>query len=129
MDNNDPIHKTIFDPSPTYYTLPRSAAFTGFTTTGVDTDNSSEFNSSKITTLGGFFYCEPNFHGTICYFSTLGIRDVSGDLARWHYEGNYWSAGPASSEYSRYLVFSTTYIYPVYYYSRARGNNIIPTSE
>jgi len=68
--NNNPVIKTIYDPCPTNYTLPRTAAFTGFTTT---------LAASYNFKLFGWYQG--------------GVVDFNGS-------GWYWLSGPSSSGYS-----------------------------
>ena len=64
--NDDPVVKTIYDPSPVGYHLPPSNAFTGFTYNGNNVSFSSDFSQfnspytseDDFTTNGGWlFYC------------------------------------------------------------------------
>ena len=44
--NNDATLKTIYSPSPSGFVEPKTAAFTGFTSTGGNTTNRGQFNVS-----------------------------------------------------------------------------------
>src|SRR5574344_618954 len=111
--NNYEVKKTIYSPSPTGYAEPRTAAFTGFTTSRNNSGTASEFNVSGGYNKGWNFYCQPKFQGNTIFFSALGFRDVysgrvntsnAGAVARVSGDGNVWSAGPSStSSYARLL--------------------------
>lgn len=108
--NDDPVTKTIYDPSPVGYSLPPMAAFTGFTYEGQDVSGNNAFQTrfnspytaaTDITDNNGWeFFCKPmkgeggydRTGGTI-FFPLSGYRhNNTGDLT-WDKAG-YWSATP-----------------------------------
>ena len=91
-NNNNPVKKTIYSPSPTGYAEPKPAAFTGFA-------SSSGFNVSGGFNKGWNFYCQPKFQGNTIFFPSLGLRWYgNGYLERIDKkEGYYWSAGPSDA--------------------------------
>ena len=128
-NNNNTVKKTIYSPSPTAFSEPRSAIFTGFTSTGGN--QTSGFNVSGAFNKGWFFYCQPNATGGTIFFFSLGHRVYNtGALATFSLNGNYWSAGPSNtSTYARNLYFDSGHVYPQNENSRAYGFSIRPTSE
>ena len=135
--NNHEVNKTIYSPSPTGYTEPKTAAFIDFTTTRNNSLTASEFNVSGEFNKGWNFYCQPKFQGNTVFFSTLGFRDVhsgrvntsnAGAVASG--SGDYWSAGPSgASSYARLLGFHSGYVGPQYMDYRAYGFSVRPVSE
>ncbi len=136
-NNNNTVKKTIYSPSPTSFSEPKTAAFTGFTSSG--SYQSSGFNVSGGFNKGWNFYSQLNFQGNTVFFSALGFRDVNsgrvntsngGDVAYVSSNGVYWSAGPSGlGIYARYLYFHSSYVSPQNENSRAYGFSIRPTSE
>lgn len=119
--NNNAVHKTIYDPSPAGYVLPKSAAFTGFSTSNVSGGWSNGWN----------FYCQLNKTGGTIFFPAFGYRDggysavvnVSG-------YGFFWSAGPSStSSYARNWYFNSGDVNPQYEIDRAYGFSVRSASE
>ena len=128
-NNNNPVYKTIYSPSPTGFAEPKTAAFTGFTSSGGN--QTSGFNVSGSFNKGWNFYCQPNATGSTVFFSALGYRVYNtGAVADVSGSGNYWSAGPSStSSYARYLRFLSGSVGPQYEYNRAYGFSVRSASE
>ncbi len=135
-NNNNQVYKTIYSPSPTYYAEPRTAAFTGFTTSGGN--QTSGFNVSGAFDKGWNFYCLPNFTGNTVFFSASGFRSsqhwdannsTGGVIADFGVYGSFLSAGPSTSAYARFLFFDPGRIYPQNEYARSDGHLIRPVSE
>ena len=132
--NNNKIYKTIYSPSPADYAEPKTAAFTGFTTTGVYSANVSNLNIASIFNKGYKFYCQPNKMGNIIFFSALGIRDTysarvntsnAGAVASVCGGGAYWSAGPtATSANALFLSLVPGGVDPRGDFNRAYGEPI-----
>ena len=131
--NDNPVVKTVYDPSPVGFKMPASNAFTGFTANGqgggtmnVDgTDNWQTYqnnfghnfwtNSSKTATI--------NFPASGCRFSTDGsLNDVGND-------GYCWSAVPYGTNYGCGLSFSSGIVTPLYGSTRSSGLSARPVSE
>lgn len=128
--NDDPVVKTVYDPSPVGYHLPPSNAFTGFTYNGNNISGSyygSQYNSpytsaADFTTNGGWiFYCNKmngassyDPAGGTIFFPASGYRNSSsGALGYVGSYGYYWSAVPYSTSNGRNLHFLSTYVIPV----------------
>lgn len=129
--NNNPVKKTIYSPSPIGFSEPKTAAFTGFTTTGGTTTNTSQFNVSGGFNKGWNFYCQPMFQGSTIFFSALGFRIVNTcAISAFGGVGFYWSAGPSSStNYALHLYFDSGLMLPRYEYPRASGFSVRPVLE
>ena len=113
--NNTATIKTIYDPSITGFTLPKTAAFTGFTSTGGDTNNSSQYNVNGSYSKGWNFLTGVN-NSTI-FFESLGIRNVytgrpksDGYIISVTERGFYWTSGSYSINFARYLDFANDHI-------------------
>ncbi|WP_162272058.1 hypothetical protein [Alistipes provencensis] len=124
--NDNPVVKTIYDPSPAGYCLPPSNGFTGATSHGAGANGDyfgSRFNSpytAETDVTDNFcweFYCnkmvgEGSYDiagGTILYPLT-GSRNQTG--TGW-YAGERsfcWTALPASADYGRNATFQPLYI-------------------
>ena len=120
--NDEVVIKSVYDPSPVGYSLPASNAFTGFTTTGQNTWNSTEFNVKFPFDKGWYFYTKPNKQGNIFWFPASGYRYYyAGSLYDETTRGYCLVAGPASTNGSRYLNFHSGYVSPLYYSHRSYG--------
>ncbi|AVM57919.1 hypothetical protein C3V43_09250 [Bacteroides heparinolyticus] len=128
--NNNPIVKTVYDPSPVGYILPPGNGFTGFTTTGDNTNNQSQFNVLLPWNKGWNFYCGLNKTGDTVFFPALGLRDEnSATLYDVENGGFYWLAVPYNLHYGWRLYLSSNYVGPLYNYYRSRGFGVRPCQE
>ena len=128
--NDDKVIKTVYDPSPVGYTLPAPNAFTGFTTTGKEASNPTEYNVNGGFNKGWNFYTKPNKQGSIVFFPATGRRDnSSGSVVSVATNGSYWVAGPVSPDYGRDLYFNSGRVSPLYYSSRSYGFTVRPAQE
>ena len=132
--NNNGIIKTIYDPSPTDFALPKTAAFTGFTTTGDNTTNPAQYNVSNSFNKGWNIYTDENKNNTISFIS-FGIRDVfsgrigNGDVVLVGEEGDYWTAGASSTLEGRRLYFYSGCMQPQQTGGRSFGFSIRSVTE
>ena len=117
--NNDVTLKTIYSPSPSGYVEPKTAAFTGFTSTGNVIYNESQFNISGSFNKGFYFYSNWWRTGSTIFFDALGFRDVysarttgKGDVALVDIHGSYWSTGASSVSNGCNLSFNSGAIAP-----------------
>ncbi len=118
--NNNYVYKTIYDPSPSYFSLPKSAAFTAFTTTGYNSSSQNEFNVSGSFNNGWNFYCNPKFTGETIFFPTLGCRDgyagrTTGALGSivWYLNATYQTSSLQDYTRPTFLSFDSNGIYPL----------------
>ena len=111
-DNNDEVViKSVYDPSPVGYSLPASNAFTGFTTTGLETNNPVDFNTKGNFDKGWYFYTKPNKQGTTFLFSAIGLRYLDkGELQYTNKSGCYWSSGPYANMYGCFLDLGVSFV-------------------
>ncbi|MGI6792790.1 fimbrillin family protein [Bacteroides sp. KG68] len=128
--NDDLVVKTIYDPCPAGYKMPPGNAFTGFTTTGENTNNSSQFNVSGEFNNGWNFHCGLNKTGDTVFFPATSWRhyndavlDLVGSNAR------YWSAVPNSKHEGWNLGFSPAFVNPLDSKYRGIGSSVRPIQE
>ena len=120
--NDEVVIKSVYDPSPVGYSLPVSNAFTGFTTTGEESRNSSELNVKGYLDKGYYFYTKPNKTGIPHLFAASGSRHYNGgSLYGVTTVGICWVAGPYNRNYGRYLGFGSGNVYPLNYAYRSYG--------
>ena len=123
------IVKTIYDPCPVGYVVPNARVFTGFTKTGSNTEDATQFNTIGAFTAGWFF--KRNSEDTVGhFFAASGCRSRdSGGLGSVGGYGYYWCAGPGSAAYGRCLLFYSGYVYPLNYGHRAGGFSVRAVRE
>ena len=130
--SNDAIVKTIYDPCPAGFHMPASKAFTGFTTTGLNSTNPTEFNVSGAWNAGWHFYTQPNPTSTTptIFFPALGIRFSSdGSLAFMDNIGYFWSALPDNSYNGCSMSLGQASILMLSSTSRSSGCAIRPVAD
>ena len=129
--NNTATEKTVYDPSVSGFTLPRTAAFTGFTTTGNNTSNSSEFNVSGSWDNGLIFFT--GVGSNTISFEAFGYRETyngaTGYVSGNGTEGIFWQSGASSVSFARNLDFVPDRVYPQHVYNRSYGFSVRPVSE
>ncbi|WP_315087710.1 fimbrillin family protein, partial [Bacteroides heparinolyticus] len=128
--NDNPVVKTIYDPCPASYKMPPSNVFTGFTTTGQYTSNSSQFNVQGPWNKGWNFYCGLNHTGDTVFFPASGYRNASSAVP--YYVGSYaynWTAGPYHTYFGWSLFFDSGYVYPLSSYGRSNGFGVRAAQE
>ena len=128
--------KTIYDPSVSGFALPRTAAFTNFTSSGNNTSNGGEFNVSGSFNKGWNFYVNGWRTGSTVFFHALGFRDTysgrssgTGAVAYVGESGYYWSAGAFSASYGRDLYFNSGNVDPQNWDYRSSGLTVRSVSE
>lgn len=120
--NDDPVVKTVYDPSPVGFQLPPSNAFSGFTINGTW--------DYFLKVKGCYFYTDSSKKQSI-FFPTVGnVSNVVGIdfVGR---EGHYWSAAPGSRIEGRLLRI---YLRQQRYYllskcGRSYGTGVRPIEE
>jgi hypothetical protein len=131
---DSPIIKTIYDPCPVEFHVASANAFTGFTTTGQNSDISGCFNVSGDFDNGWNFCCNKNkdTSGGTIFFPALSFRYLSSGVT---YNvgrlGYVWCAVSSETGYGRYLYFSYQYslVKPVNKINRAYGLSVRPIRE
>ena len=128
-DNQDTAIKTIYDPCPVGYMMPAARAFTGFTSTGNNTSDATQFNVVSSFALGWKFKrSSADAQGN--FFPASGYRAYgSGALTGMGSGGYYWSFGSGSQTGARSLGFDSGGVYPLYGGDRAYGFSVRPCRE
>ena len=128
--------KTIYSPSPSGFVEPKTAAFTGFTSTGANTNNSSQFNVSGSFTKGWNFYTNGWKTGSTIFFDALGLRDTysgrssgTGAVVRVGEEVHFWASGASSASFGRLLDFGSGGVDPQIANARSYGFSVRPVKE
>ena len=126
--NDNAVVKTIYDPCPAGLRLPASNAFTSFTTTGQDTNNSSEFNVAGSWDWGYTFKSKTGTNTV--FFPAPGWSGATDGLL--YYVGKYglyWAAIPRNT-YNGYGLFSRSdYVNPLYDHARPQGFAVRPVAD
>ena len=126
--NDNAVFKTIYDPCPVGLKMPASNAFSGFTTTGQNTSNSSEFNVEGSFDMGWTFKSKTGTNTVV--FPVLGYRlDSGGPLYGVGDYGLYWSAVPYSTYVGSGLSFLSGVVYPLYGSRQPTGLAVRPVAE
>ena len=122
VPNDDVVIKSVYDPSPVEYTVPAPNAFTGFTTTGEESRNSSELNVKGYLDKGYYFYTKLNKTGVPHLFAASGCRyDTTGPLSGVTTVGICWVAGPYNRNIDRCFYFDSGYVHPLHGTYRSSG--------
>jgi len=112
--NDNEVIKTVYDPSPAGFHVPASNAFTGFTTTGENTNTLSEFNVSGSFDWGWDFNNKIISPDATIYFPAIGFRYASnnGALLTVGTRADYWSAVTSHPENACRLFFVPNSVIP-----------------
>lgn len=123
------VTKTIYDPSPVGFSVPNPRVFTGFTKTGSNTEDATQFNVIGNFTNGWLF--KRNADDTVGhFFAASGFRaNYSGGLYNVGSGGYYWAAVPSSAANGRILDFGASYVNPLNSSSRASGVSVRAVRE
>lgn len=131
--NDDPVIKTIYDPSPVGFTVPSGNAFTGFTETGrnratmnVDgTGVKSVFDAN----MGHHYWTNSNKEETI-FFPAAGYMDNGNGALLWHKQyGDFWTALPADINNGCVMGIQHDFTYPRFVNVRTYGFSVRPAAE
>ena len=123
--NDNPVVKTVYDPSPVGFKMPANNAFTGFTTTGLNSTSQSEMNvdgtGNDVQTYyknsGYNFWTSSSKTATITFPASGWRSRLDGSLHGVGYNGWYWSAVPNGSSVGCDLGFDWGFVYPLGNYS------------
>ena len=130
---DDPVIKTIYDPSPVGFTVPGGNAFTGFTATGMNkatmnvdgTDVKSVFQAN----MGHHYWTNSNKEETI-FFPAAGYMDNgNGELFWYKQYGDFWTALPADINNGCVMGIQHDFTYPRFVNVRTYGFSIRPAAE
>ena len=136
VGNDNPVVKTVYDPCPVGFKMPANNAFTGFTTTGLNSTSQSELNvdgtddwQQWTNNFGHNFWTNSSKTATIT-FPASGLRsNYDGSLSGVGYYGYYWSAVPYDTNSGCYLFFGSGFVYSLSYYTRTFGFAVRAVSE
>ena len=131
--NDNPVVKTVYDPSPVGFKMPANNAFTGFTANGKNNGAKNVDGTGVISTysnnFGHNFWTSSSKTATI-YFPTSGYRvDSGGSLDHVGSYGVFWSAVPLNVYGACRLLFDSGTVYPLTYTTRSSGLSARPVSE
>ena len=136
VGNDNPVVKTVYDPCPVGFKMPANNAFTGFTTTGLNSTSQSEVNvdgtdhwQQWTNNFGHNFWTNSSKTATI-NFPASGLRNYNdGSLISVGLNGWYWSAVPNITGNGCGLYFHSGNVGPLYYGTRAYGFAVRAVSE
>ena len=131
--NDDPVIKTIYDPSPVGFTVPGGNAFTGFTETGrnratMNVDGTG-VKSVFQANMGHHYWTNSNKEETI-FFPAAGYMDNgNGELFWYKQYGDFWTALPADINNGCVMGIQHDFTYPRFVNVRTYGFSIRPAAE
>ena len=131
--NDNPVVKTVYDPSPVGFKMPANNAFTGFTANGknygtMNVDGTNDWQTYS-NNFGHNFWTSSSKTATI-NFPASGFRYYGdGSLSGVGSYGCFWSAVPRNSSNGCYLFFVSGSVYPLYSNTRTYGFAARPVSE
>ena len=136
VGNDNPVVKTVYDPCPVGFKMPANNAFTGFTTTGLNSTSQSELNvdgtdnwQTYQNNFGHNFWTNSSKTATI-NFPASGLRyGYDGSLYYVGFYGYFWSAVSDITFNGCYLFFFSGDVYPLYVISRTYGFAVRAVSE
>ena len=136
VGNDNPVVKTVYDPSPVGFKMPANNAFTGFTTTGLNSTSQSEMNVDGTSdwqtyqnNFGHNFWTNSSKTATI-NFPASGLRNFNdGSLSFVGNIGYYWSAVPNFTGNGCGLNFGSGGVNPLDGSTRTYGFAVRAVSE
>ena len=132
--NDNPVIKTVYDPSPAGFKMPATNAFTGSTRTGEmagDEANVAETANSNLykNNLGHNFWTNNNHTATI-YMPALGcLHPNTFGLESFGEMGYYWTACPCDFRTGCVFFFGKRYVYPKEKLGLLAGCSVRPVTE
>ena len=128
-----PVIKSIYDPCPPGLCLPPDGAFTGFTSTGDNSMDPSEFNVLGDFNNGWNFrtVLKEESGGETIFFPLLGYRyaGFDGKLDFFYREAHYWYGLPYGKERGGQLYFRSNDVNMGYTENRSNGFVLRPVAE
>ena len=134
--NDNPVVKTVYDPCPVGFKMPANNAFTGFTTTGLNSTSQSEMNvdgtddwQQWTNNFDHNFWTNSSKTATI-NFPASGLRNCNvGSLNFVGNYGCYWSAVPGGAVDGCSLGFGSGDVRPLRFSTRTWGFAVRAVSE
>ena len=109
--NNTDVIKTIYDPSISSFTIPKTAAFSNFSAVSGYTSNSSNFNVSGSFNKGWNFYKDGWKSGGTIFIASFGyIKTQTSNKVFVNVQGDYWNNGANSTSSAYCMCFDSGYI-------------------
>ena len=134
--NDNPVVKTVYDPCPVGFKMPANNAFTGFTTTGLNSTSQSELNvdgtddwQQWTNNFGHNFWTNSSKTATINFPASGWRGDSDGSLFNVGYFGYYWWAVPVNAGDGCSLIFSSGVVGPLNSNTRTSGFAVRAVSE
>lgn len=122
--------KTIYDPSPAGYVVPPIGAWSGLTSSGINSFDTSEFNVYGMFDSGWNFYCAPGGTGGTTFYPAIGSRhNYNGNVYYVKESGGYWSGTPYSTFGGYYMSFGEISLLVENKSGRAYGLGVRPIRE
>ena len=112
--------------------MPKTAAYTGFSSTGAYTNSYDQFNVNGSFNDGWDFYTEGWKSGSTTFFHAYGYRDTydsRGAVVQFKHEGRYWACGASSAVNGRLLFFGSNTVRPQDQTIRSCGFGVRPVKE
>ncbi|ATV38049.1 hypothetical protein CUB95_05530 [Prevotella intermedia] len=133
VGNDNPVVKTVYDPSPVGFKMPANNAFTGFTADGQNKGTMNVDGTDDLQTFsnnfGHNFWTSSSKTATI-HFPASGYRSYDdGSLNSVGYNGYYWSAVPGYTYGGCSLSFKSDKVNPLDDITRSHGVAVRPVSE
>ena len=136
VGNDNPVVKTVYDPSPVGFKMPANNAFTGFTTTGLNSTSQSEMNvdgtddwQQWTNNFGHNFWTNSSKTATINFPASGLRRRNAGSLFDVGNYGCYWSAVPGGTVDGCSLGFGSGDVRPLRFSTRTHGFAVRAVSE
>ena len=119
--NNNVVYKTIYDPCPSNYSIPRSAAFSYCNSGGGD--QTGNFNVSGSFNKGWYFFTDGWYTGGTYYLPALGNRTPG--LTDFGSSGNYFVSARYNNDMVRLLYFTNGRVDPSDHYGNSYARNVL----
>lgn len=118
--SDDPIVKTVYDPCPVGFSVPRSSCYVGLG------DSGRSYNGKQDRQVGKFIYSNGPASGYGVFFPSLGHKTSQVNLGDVNNQGDYWPAGSYNSGNAYYfsIYYNGSIGYPNI--TRTYGFNIMP---
>lgn len=134
--NDNPVVKTVYDPCPVGFKMPANNAFTGFTTTGLNSTSQSEMNvdgtddgQQWTNNFGHNFWTNSSKTATINFPASGLRRRNAGSLFDVGNYGCYWSAVPGGTVDGCSLGFGLGDVRPLRFSTHTHGFAVRAVSE
>ena len=133
VGNDNPVVKTVYDPSPVGFKMPANNAFTGFTANGKNEGTKNVDGTDDLQTFSnnfGYNFWTSSSKTATIYFPASGYRSYDdGSLNSVGSNGYYWSAVPGYTYGGCSLFFKSDKVNPLDDITRAHGVAARPVSE